>query len=1701
MGRNVDKFFLLMWKNVLLQYRKPLQTIVEIMATVFFCLILVYIRNGSDTKLRQDIVFPAFLPVPVERNLNDTTVEQIFNDSLVEQDYNDTIASVFGVPDRKILGNFEILYSPQNNQFATVMEYFNFIFKEVKAFKNSHELETYYVTHSENTKYAGIDFGDENKNISNINDIKKLEVSIRFPAELRAIQYGQGDWKTNLIYPIYQTAGPRYNGIPTGGVPNYHKEGFLGIQYFITASIILVKNGFTYDTINTKVTELEKWIVDNQVPVINMKRFPHAEWYEDPLHEMLKSTIGIIIMLSFVYTCINTTKSITTEKENQLKESMKIMGLPNWLHWSAWFVKCFIFLLISAIIIVVLLKFRWFTNKESAVFTRSDPIVMTLFLIFYIFATITFCFLVSVFFSKANIAATMAGFTWFLSYAPYLFMQNKYDILDLSDKLLACLAHNSAMGFGFQIMIMYEGSEGVQWNNIFTPNTPDDTLTLGLTMQMLVVDSVLYMLLALYIEAVFPGEYGVPQPWNFPFVVSYWCGQEYCMDDKNDKYSSVEGEFFECEPKNFKAGIQIKSLCKVFGNKVAVRNISLNMYENQITVLLGHNGAGKTTTMSMLTVNKSGRINRNKKYEEKFSNSAPKFRNGKASTLSGGMKRKLCVGIALCGNSKVVMLDEPTAGMDPSARRALWNLLRSQKQGRTMLLTTHFMDEADLLGDRIAIMADGELQCCGSSFFLKKKYGAGYRLIMEKGNDCDVEKVSCLLAKYISDIEIRSNVGTELTYLLDDNQSIIFESLLKELEEESTKLGILGYGISLTTLEEVFMKVGADHGHEENNNGLSLGNGLTKESTIELTPNKVDYSFSLIYSRVGADHGHEENNNGLSLGNGLTKESTIELTPNKDNVSILPVHTGGSSLLVNQFRAMFMKKYISIIRSWILSCIHMILPSISLIITFGVARYNRKTGNLPPMTLNLNKFENSVTQVENNGYGYTDVLESYGYLFSEVNNLTENTLELTRTNPNLVRRSYIVGASFEFIDIPFVGTTGNITAWFNNDPFHSPGISLGLVLDSIYRKLCNGSSIEFTNHPLPYMVKTEIIELFFGQSVGYQLAINVVFSMTFVSAFYVIFIVKEIKCGSKHLQFISGVKVLVFWMTNILCDSLTYALTISLFLITMTFFQEGGYSSSVDFGRMLIILLSFAWSFLPMIYIASYLFKEPSSGYSKLVLFGIFTGNVLFIMVQIFSTSGLKFKNIAEWLHWILLVTPHYCLATAFSESFKVYSFNEVCKRLFESCALMHISEDECFDIIGSKEITDVCTDLNISYFQWDSPGIGKNLFFSCFTGFSSYIILFSIEYGVFSRLTSYFEKYVSIHQPVKIMEEDSDVIDEKERISNATEMDIRLTYQLAVRDLTKFYKKSLAVNGLCLGVKKYECFGLLGVNGAGKTSTFKMITGDVKISYGDGWVTGKSIKNQLAEAQKCIGYCPQFDALLDDMTVHETIVMFSLLRGIRLENVYNLPRFLAKEFDFQRHLNKKAKELSGGNKRKVSTAISLIGDPPVLYLDEPTTGMDPAAKRYFWNALCKIRDNGKCIVLTSHSMEECEALCTRLAIMVNGNFRCLGSTQHLKNKFAEGYTLTIKLRKLSDFSGSQRSVAEPIEKFIEEHFPKAQMREKHQELVTYYITDKSIPLSKMFGVLEKAKRSDLNIEDYSLGQSSLEQVFLTFTRNQKETS
>lgn len=469
---------------------------------------------------------------------------------------------------------------------------------------------------------------------------------------------------------------------------------------------------------------------------------------------------------------------------------------------------------------------------------------------------------------------------YFITYVPYGSFNDKFARLGFFTKLMFCLPINSGMSQGiFQILRLELDGEGLQFSNFFR-RMLDIEFSFGEVFIVQVFAMFLHILLMLYIDQICPGEYGVPKKWSFPFKACLTVFRRNKIDNEDD-YSSINSdafrevqkctENFEEEPDEITVGIQICNLSKQFGTKMAVNRLNLNMYQGQITALLGQNGAGKTTTMSMLTgmiqptlgtayVNgKDIRYSMDEarksiglcpqhnilfdeltveehfkffcrlkgiKNDRHITNETNNYisrleleekRDSLAKELSGGMKRKLSIGIALCGGSKIVICDEPTSGMDSAARRALWNLLLEEKKNRTILFTTHFLEEADILGDRIAIMVDGELKTVGSSYFLKKRFGTGYKIICEKGSFYESNAVFELLKSFVPDVKIVTDSHEEVTFNIPEEYLPSFREIFKSLEDNADKFDISSFGCSLTTLEEVFLKIGTDEISTESN--------------------------------------------------------------------------------------------------------------------------------------------------------------------------------------------------------------------------------------------------------------------------------------------------------------------------------------------------------------------------------------------------------------------------------------------------------------------------------------------------------------------------------------------------------------------------------------------------------------------------------------------------------------------------------------------------------------------------------------------------------------------------------------------------------------------------------------------------------------------------------------------------------------------
>uniref|UniRef100_A0A3Q2DBH9 ATP-binding cassette, sub-family A (ABC1), member 1A n=1 Tax=Cyprinodon variegatus TaxID=28743 RepID=A0A3Q2DBH9_CYPVA len=1597
---------------------------------------------------------------------------------------------------------------------------------------------------------------------------------------------------------------------------------------------------------------------------IYIQQMPYPCYVDDIFLRVMSRSMPLFMTLAWMYSVAIIIKGVVYEKEARLKETMRIMGLNNGTLWLSWFISSLIPLLISAGLLVMLLKM-------GNLLPYSDSGVVFIFLGSFGVVTIMQCFLISTLFSRANLAAACGGIIYFTLYLPYVLCVAWQDYVGYGAKLLVSLLSPVAFGFGCEYFALFEEQGvGIQWSNLLASPLEEDSYNLTTSICLMLFDAMLYGIMTWYIEAVFPGQYGIPRPWYFPFTRTYWCGEK---ENKNiNTPLSKKTVCTEEDPSHIEPGVYIENLVKIYshGNKLAVDGLTLKFYEGQITSFLGHNGAGKTTTMSILTglfpptsgtayiLGKDIRselstIRQNlgvcpqhnvlfsmltveehiwfyarlkglsedkvKTEMEQIVNDVglPHKRKSRTSTLSGGMQRKLSVALAFVGGSKVVILDEPTAGVDPYARRGIWDLLLKYRQGRTIILSTHHMDEADILGDRIAIISHGKLCCVGSSLFLKTHLGTGYYLtlvkrdydlslqscrnsastvsymkrtekedsVSESSSDAglgsepesetttiDVSLISKVIFKHVPEARLVEDLGHELTYVLPHQSAKdgAFVELFHELDDRLTDLGISSYGISDTTLEEIFLKVAEDSGVD----AVELSDGVVPTRTRRRHAFGDHQSCLKPFTEDDFDFNDSE-------GDPESRETDwLGGTNGKGSYQVK-----GWSLKRQQFVALLWKRFLYARRSRKGFFAQIVLPAVFVCIALVFSLIVPPFGKYPKLALHPGMYGEQFTFISNDipedphnskllgalmekpGFGtrcmegdpipeypctavegdwsLPEVSQSVRDIFDKGNWTMENPSPLcecscegrkrmlpecpagagglpppqVNTLQNLTGRNLsdylvktyaqIIGKSlnnkiwvnefryggfslgarssqvlahtdevdyailqlrkrFELervrsgtaADRFFASLSGfiqgldsenNVKIWFNNKGWHSISSFLNVMNNAILRSsLPPGKDpakfgITAYNHPLN-LTKEQLSQVaLMTTSVDVLVSICVIFAMSFVPASFVVFLIQERVTKAKHMQFISGVQPLLYWLANFVWDMCNYIVPATLVIIIFVCFQQDAYVSSTNLPVLALLLLLYGWSITPLMYPASFFFKIPSTAYVVLtsvnILIGI-NGSVSTFVLELFGSNDIGGVN--DILKNVFLIFPHFCLGRGLIDMVKNQAMADALERFGENRFRSPLA--------------------------WDM--VGKNLFAMAIEGVIFFCITVLIQYRFCFKARS------STSHLKPIGEEDEDVARERQRIlSGGGHLDI-----LELRELTKIYKRKQkpAVD---------RCFLFFYTDR--KTSTFKMLTGDSDVTSGEAYLAGKSVTTEINEVHQNMGYCPQFDAINDLLTGREHLEFYAILRGVPEKEVCEVAEWGIRKLGLVKYVDKSAGSYSGGNMRKLSTAIALIGGPPVVFLDEPTTGMDPKARRALWNAILSIIKEGRSVVLTSHSMEECEALCTRMAIMVNGRFRCLGSVQHLKNRFGDGYTIILRVAGLDP-------ELRPVMEFIERELPGSTLKEKHRNMLQYQLPSSLTSLARIFSLLTKNKE-ELSIEDYSVSQTTLDQVFVNFAKDQSD--
>jgi len=301
----------------------------------------------------------------------------------------------------------------------------------------------------------------------------------------------------------------------------------------------------------------------------------------------------------------------------------------------------------------------------------------------------------------------------------------------------------------------------------------------------------------------------------------------------------------------------------------------------------------------------------------------------------------------------------------------------------------------------------------------------------------------------------------------------------------------------------------------------------------------------------------------------------------------------------------------------------------------------------------------------------------------------------------------------------------------------------------------------------------------------------------------------------------------------------------------------------------------------------------------------------------------------------------------------------------------------------------------------------------------------------------------------------------------------------IEVTNLTKRYGDFTAVDGISFDVHTGETFGILGPNGAGKTTTLEMIEGLKPITSGTAILDGHNVTDEPRLVKSLIGVQLQASSFFDNLNLKELLITFGALYGRRID-----PLVLLKQVELEEKAKSVVKALSGGQKQRLSIAAALVNDPKVLFLDEPTTGLDPQARRHLWDLITNIKKQGTTIVLTTHYMEEAEVLCDRIAIMDHAKIVTLDTPINLLRNSSVGSTIEFHVEHHLDIKELEKLPAVATVT-TEDHGYK---------LLT---TDGEKTLPALFTLENRLGIKYFNLQ---LRQATLEDVFLKLTgRNLRE--
>ncbi|KAH9502478.1 hypothetical protein Btru_068800, partial [Bulinus truncatus] len=1201
---------------------------------------------------------------------------------------------------------------------------------------------------------------------------------------------------------------------------------------------------FLQDMLDSAIIELHK----NQsipTPGINLIQMPFPCHHVDNFIFILGTYLVPIMMTFVLLTLLGVaTHTSVNDRESGQDEILHVMGMFKGLNFIAWFIMTMFMMGLVSIILAVMLK-------HTSIFIHSDLFIMFLLLLAFCLSSLMLLYMVASFFSRTSMAILFVMIVYFMAYLPFTIIIGYDFTLKFWQRILTSLASTSSFCFAtLRIAFFEEEGIGVQWSNI--NEAVNEEVSVAWSFYMMLIDSVIYFLIGWYIQHLKPGKYGIGHPFFFPFQPSYWRSffKHRLPSGEmigNESQTEATGILFDAPPDNFIVGIAVQNIVKIYSNKKkAIDNLSINFYENEITALLGHNGAAKTTLILLKEVD------------------LWHARNIPAKNLSYGMKRRLCVALAFVGSTRTIILDEPTSGIDPYTRKHIWNLITRNRKGRTILLSTHHLDEADFLSDRIGVMHQGKLICFGSPSFLKRSVEGGYSLTVVKkeqslagqhheNSDHGSGSVDAAILSFIQTYSPKATlveqVGGDLTFNLPKDNSLLIpvDQFFKRLEQSAEQLNVASYGLSDTTLEELTktadeaLNLSSDAQQNEDQNPAEVE---------EIQSGSSDSLFDETHRRVGV------------------------------------------ALKLAQIGALFMKRCHHYRRNWriIFSAVLMPMVFFLLALAYSSIRDSAKS----PMS---DKCVHELTETSS-GYGIAcmkdwqqnyfrnencvgsspwynrslplynvqclNSLQSYTPLFTNywipekhiqadsfIQDLNEKNISshLIDTFKDY-REKRFGGWSFEPSDNnesfdPFV--------WFNTKGYHSMPSYYNALTNTLLRFSLPADEnpaeygITAVNHPIRLIRAPLTLKTLTNDAADAGLSLMIVLTFSLIPSSFILYIINENVMKERQLQNISGINAITYWSVAYAWDMLAYCFTLSLAVICILIFKPDSYYLKENFAGFTVIVLLFGWSVIPCNYCLSHFFTKGSTAYLVTFCICLFLalGTVISLLVILLFGDTYPMPTIYKVCRYLFLIFPQFCMGQGLTDM----TTNTIVYKIF-----MRYNDDKFKSPFGADIL-------------------GWKILAMAIEGIIFFILNLIIDSAKSPAL--------SLRQDSSTQNEteESDVRREKERIEQGLANDL-----LVVDSLSKVYRrkggKFFAVNHVSFGVPEGACFGLLGVNGAGKTTIFRMLTGDCLPSSGSVNLKGKRLSKRDRNFGQNVGYCPQEGGLDEYLTAEEMLYFHARLRG-----------------------------------------------------------------------------------------------------------------------------------------------------------------------------------------------------------------------------